>query len=55
MSHPQFDTIISEALFLMETGLEPRSALKEAASTAGVSYGKQMALFIAYAEAKLFS
>ena len=52
-SNTKFDSIITDALFLMEMGIEPRSALKEAAHSAGIPFGKQMGIFVAYAESKL--
>lgn len=53
---PRYDQAMQDAIRYMEVGLEPRSALKQAASDAGIEFGSTtMDQFIAYAEAKLFS
>jgi hypothetical protein len=55
-NRPRYDQAIQDAHRYMEVGLEPRSALKQAASDAGIESGSStMEQFIAYAEAKLFS
>jgi hypothetical protein len=53
-NRPRYDQAIQDAYRYMEVGLEPRSALKQAASDAGIEFGSStMEQFMAYAEAKL--
>ena len=53
-NRPRYDQAIQDAHRYMEVGLEPRSALKQAASDAGIEFGSStMEQFMAYAEAKL--
>lgn len=49
----RYDKAIQDAHRYIEVGLEPRSALKQAASDAGIEFGTEMEKFVAYAEAKL--
>jgi hypothetical protein len=50
---PRYDQAIKDAHRYIEVGLEPRSALKQAAHDAGIEFGPAMEKFVAYAEAKL--
>jgi hypothetical protein len=53
MRNKTYDQVIQDAVRYIEVGLEPRSALKQAAHDAGIEFGPAMEKFVAYAEAKL--
>lgn len=49
MSEQQKHDALAEALEMMNFGVEPKSALKEAASARGVPFGEQMGAFVDWA------
>jgi hypothetical protein len=49
----RYNNALVVALMLMGTGVEPRSALKEAGNQAGIPYGDEMGAFVKWAEEKL--
>jgi hypothetical protein len=51
----EYERAYADALFMIESECEPRSALKEAASSHGIPYGAEMKDFVEWAEAKLLS
>ncbi len=50
-----YDAALSESLMLMDSGVEPRSALKEAANAQGIPWGDEMGAFVEWAEARLYA
>jgi len=51
----QYLSALKEAIAMMETTeIEPRSALKQAASDNGIPYGDNMGQFVLWAETQLF-
>ena len=52
----RFDQALNEAIQYMDTfeGLEPRSALKQAASDNEIPEGQHLQQFVRWAESKLF-
>lgn len=52
----RFDQALNEAIQYMDTfeGLEPRSALKQAASDNEIAEGEQLQEFVNWAESKLY-
>lgn len=50
---PEYDQVIQAAHRYIEVGIEPRSALKQAAREAGIEFGKRMEQFTTYAEARI--
>ena len=52
----RFDQALNEAIQYMDTfeGLEPRSALKQAASDNQIAEGEQLQQFVRWAESKLY-
>ena len=49
-SSDNWESILRAACEMMQMGCEPRSALKQSASDAGMSYGDEMAKFVEWAE-----
>ncbi len=53
-AHPFYITALNMAKDMLEaTDIEPRSALKQAASDAGIPYGDDMGRFVEWAEEEL--
>lgn len=53
-ANPKFEWALRKAQALMaETDLEPRSALKQAATDTGIPFGVVMGAFVAWAEARM--
>jgi hypothetical protein len=48
-----YDGALADACILMDTGLEPTSALKQAASDRGIAYGQDMQWFVEWARERL--
>lgn len=56
MNIQTYERALNDAVLMMEVheGLEPRSALKQAASDCGIGWGDDMGAFVAWAEHELF-
>lgn len=52
-TNPTHEAALRDAQMLMEMGVEPRSALKQAAADRGVAYGAPMGMFVKWAEQRL--
>jgi len=50
-----YQNAINDALLYMDGGCEPTSALKQAGSDYGISYGPEMAKFVTFANKVLFN
>lgn len=51
-SSVEWQAILEASFEMMELGCEPRSALKQCASDAGIPFGEKMGEFVEWAEAQ---
>ena len=50
----RYEIALEQAIELMDTGLEPTSALKQAGSQNGISFGDEMGKFVSWANSIIF-
>lgn len=48
-----WEKALRDALFLMDIGLESKSALKQAGASNGIAYGDEMGAFVRWATRKI--